>query len=250
MREFYFEDKVGHFSIIGASPHDDVNCKPLDYFTYNHAYVVARTFMQVASYKKDLSNIDERYFFEFALEQTKENNDRIQYSTYPQAGLQQILAHHEWDKHQQKKLWEGVVLSATDIWWFNWLAQEIGYLLDVFHIEIIPRVFQEKKLPMCFTQENDGRFRKIGTTDLSEGEMRGILEQRKVLQMRVYHRESIWHCFYFTHRGLAGKEPGTYGSVPHYHYISDKFGIPLVNLKKRFSEGKMPSSEIHIQIKK
>lgn len=249
MREFCFENKNENFSIIGASPKDDVNCRPLDYFTYSHAEIQAKTLMQIASQKK-ISDIDKKYFYKFALKQIEENNDMIRHSTYPLAGLQQILSYHEWNKHQQKKLWEGVVLSATDIWWLNWLAQEIGYLLDVFHIEIIPRVFQYKKLPMCFTQENDGSFRKIGTTDLSEGEMRGILEQRKVLQMRVYHRESTWHCFYFTHRGLAGKEPGTYGSVPHYHYISDKFGIPLVNLKKRFSEGKMPSSEIHIQIKK
>ena len=250
MREFYFEDKIQHFAIIGASPKNDINCKPFDYFMYSYAHVAAETYINVASHIEKLGNIEENYFYQFALEQIKENNNNIMRSTYPLACLQQILVRNDWNKNQQKKLWDGVVLRPTDIFWFNWLSQQIGYLLDIYHVELLPKQLADKQLPMCFTQEEDGSFRKIGSTNLSEGKMRGILEQRKVLQARIYHRDNTWHCFYFTYRGLAGKEPGMFGSTPHYHYISDKFGVSLEELKKRLEEGNMLSSKIHIQIKK
>ncbi len=99
---------------------------------------------------------------------------------------------------------------------------------------------------MFFTHETDGSINRIGETDMSDGEMRGILEQRKVLQARVYHKGNIWHCFYFTFRGLAGAEPGVFGGVPHYHYLSDKYGISRDNLNKCIYSAKMPSSEVHI----
>lgn len=250
MREFYFEDKIEHFAIIGASPNNDINCKPFDYFKYTYADVVLRTYIKIASHIKELSNIEESYFYPFVLKQIDECNNNIMRSTYPSAYLQQILTHNEWNKHQQKKLWDGVILRPADVFWFNWLSQTVGYLLDIYHVELLPKTLADKRLPLCFTQEKDGSFRKIGSTNLTEGEMRGIIEQRKVLQVRIYHRDSTWHCFYFTYRGLAGEEPGTFGSIPHYHYISDKFGISLNELKKRLIDGNMPSSKIHIQIKK
>lgn len=248
MREFYFEDKSRCRFFIGSQPKDDINCNPFDYFLYNYAHTLANLHLQIATHHGNGKNLQTDIFYHLALEEVKEYTDNIMYSTYPHIKLQQILSHTEWNKKQQERLWKGVILQPSDFLWFNWLAQEIGYLLDIYHIQLIPKVFDNKKKPMFFTHETDGSINRIGETDMSDGEMRGILEQRKVLQARVYHKGNIWHCFYFTFRGLAGAEPGVFGGVPHYHYLSDKYGISRDNLNECIYSAKMPSSEVHIQI--
>ena len=80
--------------------------------------------------------------------------------------------------------------------------------------------------------------------------MRALLEQRKVIQARVYHKGSHWHCFYFTFKGLAGQEKGEMGSQSHYHYISDKSGITWNELIDGIKKCKMPTSKVHIIIKR
>ena len=83
---------------------------------------------------------------------------------------------------------------------------------------------------------------------MTEGEMRAMIEQRKVIQARIYHKGSTWHCFYFTYKGLAGEESGIMGSKPHYHYLSDKSGIKWDDLVSRIEDCDMPSSKVHIVI--
>lgn len=78
---------------------------------------------------------------------------------------------------------------------------------------------------MVHNQNEDKNIETIGKTNMSEGEMRALLEQRKVIQARIYHKDPQWHCFYSTFKGLAGQEKGVMGMQPHYHYLSDKFGI-------------------------
>ena len=118
-----------------------------------------------------------------------------------------------------------MVLTPVDILWLNKNAQELGYLLDIYHEETYPVKFDEKQKPVVFNQNDDKTIETIGKTSMTEGEMRALLEQRKVIQARVYHKDSHWHCFYFTFKGLAGQEKGVMGMQPHYHYISDKSGI-------------------------
>lgn len=129
-------------------------------------------------------------------------------------------------------------------------AQELGYLLDVYHEETYPNKFNEKKKPIVFNQKDDETVEKLGSTDMTDGEMRSLLEQRKVVQARIYHKNGNWHCFYFTFKGLEGEESGIMGSKPHYHYLSDKSGISKEELLKRIKECDMPSSKVHIIINK
>lgn len=101
---------------------------------------------------------------------------------------------------------------------------------------------------MLFHQKKDGTIEKMDSTDMTEGEMRALLEQRKVIQARIYHKNNIWHCFYFTYKGLAGLESDLMGSKPHYHYFSDKSGIAWDELVRRIKDCDMPSSKVYIQI--
>lgn len=247
MREFYFEDKVNHYFITGIQPHDDVNCPPCDYFMYSHATAIARNYIQIAEHTGELEQLGEDFFYQLALTKVKIQMDNIMRTTYPNAKFQQILANVELNKDMQVSLWKGVSLSGSDLFWWNWLAQGIGYLLDIYHIETAPMIYKEKHKPMMFYERQDGRMEMMGDTDMSEGQMRAYLNQRKVVQTRIYHQGNIWHCLYHTAKGLDGREGN---KPPHYHYLSDKWGITREELQLRIRANNMPSSKVHIWLKK
>lgn len=94
-----------------------------------------------------------------------------------------------------------MLLTPVDILWLNKDAQELGYLLDIYHEETYPVKFDEKQKPVVFNQNDDKTIETIGKTSMTEGEMRALLEQRKVIQARVYHKDSHWYCFYFCWSG-------------------------------------------------
>lgn len=104
---------------------------------------------------------------------------------------------------------------------------------------------------MVFREEDNGEVEKIGESDMSDGEMKALLRQRRVQTIRVYHRgDNVWHCFYGTYKGINGEESGLHGSQPHVHYISDKWGMSREELNRRILANDMPSSPVHILLKR
>lgn len=159
-----------------------------------------------------------------------------------------LLTDEKLSYKKQNALLKNQVLVVSDLLWFNKDAQEQGYLLDVYQKEKYPDKFKEKHSPVCFHEKDNGEIETIGKTDMTDGELRALLEQRKVIQARVYHKNEHWHCFYFTYKGLAGLESGVMGAKPHY--ISDGAGISREELNKRISECDMPASKVHIIIER
>ena len=194
--------------------------------------------------------IPDEYVREYVLKQTdKMIAEKLTNST-PNPAIHQLITDDKLSNKDQNKLLKNVTLTPIDIMWLNKEAQDLGYLMDIYHEEKYPEKFNEKKHPMLFQKKKDGSIEKMGTTDMTEGEMRAMLEQRKVVQARIYHKGSTWHCFYFTYKGLAGEESGIMGSKPHYHYLSDKSGIKRDNLVNRIKDCDMPSSKVHIVIER
>lgn len=166
----------------------------------------------------------------------------------PNPAIHQLITDESLSNKDRNKLLKGVILTATDLLWLNKEAQDAGYLLNIYHEEKWPEKFDEKMPPLLCHKKKDSSMEKLGISDMTEGEMRALLEQRKVIQARVYHKGNLWHCFYFTYKGLAGDESGLMGSKPHYHYLSDKSGIVWDELLKRIKDCDMPSSKVHILI--
>lgn len=187
---------------------------------------------------------------QFVLQKTDEMITQMLPNSAPHPAIHQLLTDDTLSHKEQERLLKDVILKPTDILWLNKEAQDFGYLLDIYHEEKYPEKFNEKRHPLLFHRKEDGTIEKMGTTDMTEGEMRALLEQRKVIQARVYHKNSNWHCFYFTFKGLAGEENGFMGSKSHYHYFSNKSGIVWNDLMKRINDCNMPSSKIHIVIER
>lgn len=250
MREFYFEDKLRNSIVMGICPHDDMNWGPLDYYMYSFALARGNLYNRVIDIKGRPKWADEVLVNRVALKQTQDMIADMLRNTLPDCRLQQILARAEWTKKQQIKLWKNVELRSIDLLWFNWLAQQMGYLLDVYHIETIPEVYKQKQSPLVFREEDNGEVEKIGETNMSDGEMKALLRQRRVQTIRVYHKNDVWHCFYGTYKGINGEESGSHGSQPHLHYISDKWGMSREELNRKIQTNEMPSSPVHILLKR
>ena len=250
MRRFYYFDKKQKRVIMGVGATEDYNCKPMEYLigfkilSYMNGYYC----------KCDMegkSDLKDNPFIEAAAPQMAINfvNEMLQKSSLD-TRWQQLLSHEEWSKKEQVQLLKNMVLKPSDILWFCKQTQELGYLLDVYRIETTPKVYEGKKTPFVFREKDNGEIEKMGNTDMSDGEMRDWLKQRKAYVIYVFHKGDAWHCFDSTDKAIHGEEHGqVMGNQPHYHYLSSKWGICLEELNQRITSNKMPSS-IHLPLNK
>lgn len=248
MQEFYFEDKINHKIVMGIKAHDDVDWPPYDYDLYSQALNRSNLYNKIIDIKGRPDELNKRLVNQIALKDTEIMLEDMLHRSLPDFRLQQILGHTEWSKKEQIRLWKGVIFRSTDFLWFDWLAQKIGYLMDIYHKETTPAVCKNKQLPMMYIAEQDRDIEKFGKTNMSNGEMRALIRERKVMIIKVYHRGDAWHCFYGTYKGLNGEETGVMGSQSHYHYLSDKWGYSREELNRFIEANDMPSSPVHILI--
>lgn len=249
MKEFYFEDKNKHFNYRGLAQNNDIDWKPIQYAIYPHAFQMAKTYIDMyrhGAYKGLV--VDEQIFYDRAYEETRALIIKTITRHKVPAQLTDLLKNESLPKRQQEKLLKNLILTADDILCFLFEADVQGWLLDVYYFEKHPERYDEKQKPYCYAEKNDGSVETIGHTDMTEGEMKALLHDRKAIVARVFHKGEHWHCFYHTLRGLAGEESGENGSKPHWHYLSDKFGITREELNECMQNVDMPSSKVHIFI--
>lgn len=249
MRYFYFKDENPNFAIRGMAPHNDEDCRPFDHFRFGHAELASAQLQEILKLKCPFS-IPDDIVRKFVLEQTDEMISEQLSKTKANPAISKLIKDDSLSKDAQFSLLKGLTLHPYDILWLNKEAQDLGYLLNIYHVETYPEKFNEKEKPLCYHSNPDKSITKIGETEMSEGEMRALLEQRKVVQARIYHRGEHWHCFYFTFKGLSGQEKGEFGSKPHWHYWSDKCGMTFEQIKDCINNCKMPTSDVHILIER
>ncbi len=55
--------------------------------------------------------------------------------------------------------------------------------------------------------------------------MKQAIEHRKVKVAKILDKGDEWHCFFATFKSFRGEETWLGANQPHYHYISNVFGI-------------------------
>lgn len=247
MKEFRYVDKVNNVAFRGIVPNNDKNCPPFLFFCLSHAYYLEKLFSDKVK-ASGLAPMPEYESRMFVLKQVDEKIESVLSSSPPNPKIHELLTNDTLNFKKQKRLLNGLKLSHSDILWLYKEAQDLGYLMDTTLVESHPAKFDENKKPFLFYKNLDGTMDVIGKTDMTEGEMRAYLEQRKVVQVRIFHNTKHWHCFYYTFKGMAGKEHGEMGGQPHYHYLSDKSGLSWEQLQMRIENVNMPSSDVHILV--
>lgn len=163
--------------------------------------------------------------------------------------LEQILIDGSLRKKDQQRLLHGVELETEHILSFFYRAEELGYDFSAFRFEGQPKDIPIEDLPR-FIHCDDNEVVRIGGSDtLSDGKLRQLVEQQKVLVTRIASKGSLWHCLLQTFSGLKGKEQGKQGSRPHVHYISDKTcGLTYDQIVAMIKTGIYPKAEIHLPL--
>lgn len=151
-------------------------------------------------------------------------------------------------KNEQIQLTKGMELTDDELTAF--IAQVghfHGFLYSQYRSERTPNNTDLNRLPVFTHLNDDGSITKIGDSTLSDGQLKNVINQRKVLLGKFVEKGADWHCFVYTYDSINGKEKGDWGS--HIHYISSKWGVPKADVVAGIKNGRYVSSGLpHIKI--
>ena len=100
---------------------------------------------------------------------------------------------------------------------------EFGFSFSQYTAHHHRKGIDETALPKVINVKGE-KVESIGETTLSGGQLKQVVEQRKVIVSKFLDNGSNWHCLFLTFRSLRSEENWNDGQ-PHFHYLSDKFGI-------------------------
>lgn len=119
-----------------------------------------------------------------------------------------------------------------------------GYLYSQYRFERYPKNIDLSKMPTLFVNESD-IIKKVGDTEYNDGQLKNAIIQRKVIIANFLDLGEIWHCFFTTYDSL-GRLESWQGGTPHYHYLSNSFGVSREEVITRMQNGNYIQSSIHI----
>jgi hypothetical protein len=141
-------------------------------------------------------------------------------------------------KREQVALLNNVVLNPDIIMALLIKADELGYTLSEYKSEYSQKGLDLSKMPLAFNIKDDGSVKKFGKTELSDGQLKQAIEHRKVKIGKFLDKGDEWHCFFVTFKSLRGEETWLGKKQPHYHYISNAFGIDRNEVVKHIKSEK------------
>lgn len=163
------------------------------------------------------------------------------------ANLKELVS-SDLKKKDQVRILNGTEISRSELLKLFYYAEEIGYTFSFFLRDAEQTDFLDKTMPKIIYLD-DGKTQHVGETDLSDGQMKHLVDQRQSLIVWLLEKEDTWHCFLQTIKGLKGKESGKMGGLPHIHYLSNSFGISKdALLNKIKNEGEYVTTKVHIPL--
>lgn len=151
-------------------------------------------------------------------------------------------------KKDQVKLLKGMEFNPDQLMSLIFKSySDYGYLYSKYVFENIPDGFEDKKLPKLFHLKEDNSIVKVGETDLTDGQLKHIIEHRKVIVSHFFSKDDIWHCLFLTYNSIAGRESWKDGQA-HHHYISSSFGVSKEDFIESMKSGKYKSTSVHIDL--
>lgn len=163
-------------------------------------------------------------------------------------GLLNILGTNK--KSAQIESLRGVVLTPDILMGFLIKAEKLGYTLSQYSSEHPQTGVDSSKMPFAYFVKENGEVQTFGNTELSDGQLKQAIQHRSVKVAKILDKDEEWHCFFTTFNSLNGEETWLGEKQPHYHYISNTFGISRTEVinqikSKKYKLGNIP----HIKLK-
>jgi len=153
-------------------------------------------------------------------------------------------------KSEQVKLLKGVVLTSDLLAALIFEAcEKHGFKLSQYKTEIPQDQFDTKKMPLAYEVKDNGDVKTFGKTELSDGQLKQAINQRKMTISKFLEKEGVFHCFFTNQNSLNGVETWLGKKQPHFHYISNSFGLEKGKILKELSSKKYKLNSLpHLKI--
>lgn len=236
-------------TIIANTMNDVTNVSFKENILKFHSYSIAPIIYRLAFSEfaflpvKSIAKIVSRQSLEFAKKQLE--------------GLEKVvlpdkiftLLKNDLKKKEQEKIWRGLSLDISQLGAIFLHGEELGYKFSSYRFEGTPKNFKKEDLPNFAYVDNNDILHKVGGESLSDGQLKALINEFKVIYVQMLDNGVQWHAFIRTFLGLKGKESGTQGSIPHIHYYSNKYGISREEFINMIKNGDYPkNANIHIPL--
>jgi len=148
-------------------------------------------------------------------------------------------------KSEQENLLKGQIMTPDILMGLLIKSEEQGYKLSQYSSSYSQKGVDLSKMPLAYRVKENGEVQTFGTTELSEGQLKQAIEHRKVKVAKFLDKGEEWHCFFATYKSLRGEETWLGEKQPHFHYISNAFGIARAEVvdqikSEKYSLGNLP----------
>lgn len=163
--------------------------------------------------------------------------------------FKRILSDNNLSKQEQENTLKGEVISPIEMQsLFIQAYNNFNYSYSHYHFDFVNTKKENYKLPNIFNYSNN-KLTKIGETNLTDSELKQMINQRNSVIVHFLDNGEHWHCLFMTYRSLSGKETWK-DEKSHYHYLSDKWNIKRDDAINQFNSKKYPSTKVHIICKR
>ncbi len=149
-------------------------------------------------------------------------------------------------KSEQEQLLKGVELTPMILFSFIFEAfSNYGFRYSQYRTEILPTGINSEMMPRSANLLENGKVELWGTTELGDGQIKQAILHRTVTLGKFLEKGEIWHSFFTNYKSLNGEEVWLGENQPHFHYISNLFGLSrervVTELKsKKYKLGNLP----------
>lgn len=202
-----------------------------------------------AKMKQKPGEIEKGMLRQLAIQKSGEQFQKTLTDSPLSAQLEQVLTDTSLKKKDVERLLRGVEIKIEHILSFFYRAEELEYDFSSFRFEGVPKDIPTEDLPK-FIHASESEVTRVGGSEyLSDGKLRQLVDQQKVLVTRIASNDVHWHCLLQTFAGLKGREPGEHGHSSHIHYLSDRTtGLTYEEMVAQIKSGKYPSARIHLPL--
>lgn len=244
--QIIFDDNGHGFTRVFTT--EDVELvNPIDYYK-NYELVKRATILRDLLNSVDpflLSNLDDSFFLKNAENTLGDLLEQFEQTEVHQNFLTLLETSR---KKDQIRLLKGMTINPDQLMSLIFKSYNyFGFLYSKYLFENLPNGYEDRKLPKLFQYKDDGTIEKVGETDLTDGELKNIIEQRKVIVAHFFEQGDFWHCFFLTYNSIGGKENRKDGQA-HFHYFSSSFGISKADFLESMKTGNYKSTSIHIDL--
>ena len=243
--KIYNETGQGFTRIFSTDNVEKVN--PVEYYK-TYELEKRAIYIRDLLYAKDpflASQLDDNYFIKKAEETLVGFFEKFEQTKVHDNFLQLLNTTR---KKDQEKLLKGMSLNPNELTSLIFKSyNDYGFLYSKYRFENLHGGLDGRKLPKLLHIREDETINKIGETDLTDGELKNVIEHRKVITSHFFDKDDFWHCLFLTYSSIGGKESWKNGQA-HFHYISSSFGISKGDFIESMRTGKYRATSIHIDL--